>query len=351
MKYLIVLMLVIGCGKSTDPYQDLSDQVDHLKSISDSLQSVINSDYSTCPPSGDTSDPLIRKICTVAQASTNEARVELKGELATFASQLQDQITAVNADLLSHQASIDSINASVTSMLSNIATLQAQMTSANSAITALQTLTASISTTLAGNMITFDIGSENVSAGPLYESILRRNDKQRFNGYVQAYGTAVSLASNSLTAVNGSATLTVALTAHGYIVGDIVNFSGLTGSRGFTSAQLYGDFVVQIVATNTFTITAVVNASSSGTLGGAAGIAQKMVGRGMGTLWSAGTVSDTAVRVSNLGSKRYNFIIRRIASDVSNNTGELCYSKTNNLATFATINAAPEGGNSAVACK
>lgn len=348
---LFVFLLVSCGGSSPDPTDDINKRISQLELISGSLDAVVNSDYATCPASGDTSDALIRKICNVAQAATSEVRTELKGQLAAFSQNLQGQIDAINTNLVTHQDSIDSLNAQITAINSSLGTLGTRMTSAEAAIVALQNLTASISGTLAGNMITFDIGSENAGAGPLYETVLRRNDKKRFNGYVQAYGTAQGLGNNPLTAVNGSATVTVALTAHGYIAGDVVILSGLAGSRGFSNGHVYGQFTVQTAAANTFTLLLGTTASSSGTVGGANGVVQKLNGQGMGTLWKSGDASDVAVRISNLGSKRYNFIIRRLASDVSNNTAELCYSTSNNAATFATINAAAEGGAGVIVCK
>lgn len=355
--YILALITTLfGCGsvsqKGPSEYDKLNSRIGGLQAISDTLTAMISSDYATCPASGDTADALIRKICNVAQAATNEAKVELKGQLSMFNQQLQGQINAISAQLVTQSASIDSINTQLTTINSTLTTLDGRMTSAEGAITALQALTASISGVLAGNMLTVDIGTENVSAGPLYETVLRRVDKKKFAGYVYALGTSQAFASNPFTAVNGSANVTVALTAHGYVTGDIVLIQGLSGSRGFSNAQVYGEFVVGTTTANTFVITlSGGTASSSGTLGGSAGLVQKVVGRGMGTLWASGNVSDVAVRLTNLGSKRYNFIIRRIASDVSNNTAELCYDKTNNAATFATINAAAEGGAGNIVCK
>lgn len=348
-----VLLSIFSCGEDEpDRYEELNDRVNSLQIISDSLQAVVQSDYATCPALGDTSDALIRKICNIAQAATNEARVELKGQISAYANQLNVQLAEVNNDLASHRVSLDSIQATLVLIQSDITTLQGQMTSANAAILALQNLTASISGILAGNMITLDIGNENAAAGPLYESVLRRNDKKRFNGYVEAYSVAQSLPNAPLTAVNASPTVTVTLTAHGYLVGDIIVLGGMSDeARGFTSGDFVGDFVVQTAVANSFTITMRRNATSSGTLGGNVGTVQRVLGRGMSTLWKSDDPSDVAVRVSNLGSKRYNFIIRRIASDVSNDTAELCYSTVNNTAIFSTINAASEGGSGNIVCK
>lgn len=347
---LVLASLLVSCG-SDDPLDAVKTRVRQLEIISGALDAAINSDFATCANSGNTVDPFINKVCNIARAAVSEQLVEWKAGLGILNQSLQGQIDAINANLVSQQASIDTINSQLSTINTTLTSLDARMTSAETAITALQTLTASINGTLAGNMISLDIGSENVSAGPLYETVLRRNDKKRFNGYVQAFGAAQGFGNNPLTASNGSATVTVALTAHGYLAGDIVALTGLTGSRGFSNGEVYGEFVVQTAATNTFTLLLSVNASSNGTLGGSAGSVQKVLGRGMGTLWKSLDPSDVAVRVSNLGTKRYNFIIRRRASDVSNNTAELCYSSANNLATFATINAAAEGGAGSIVCK
>lgn len=352
-KYLLLLCLtIIGCGSQPQPgpNDDLARRIDALEQTSGAISSMVYSDFSTCPASGDTADALIRKICQVAQAATVETRVELKGELAAFAQSLQGQIDVINTNLSANQTDIDSINTQLTAINGSLVSLGNRMTSAENAIIALQNLTASINGTLSGAMIALDIGNENAAAGPLYESVLRRVDKKRFTGYVQAYAAYQTFGNNPLAATSGQAALVATLTAHGYLVGDRVELSGLIGSRGFANGHITGVFVVTAVTANTFTFSAAVNASSTGTVGGSTpGLVRKILGEGMGTLWATGDVSDVAVRVSNLGTKRYNFIIRRKLSDST--LGELCYSKSNNAATFATISAAPEDGNATIACK
>lgn len=356
MKKLITLSLIIGilfsgCGKSVGTKEnDLTNRIKSLEIISGSLEAVVNSDFSSCPNSGDTADALIRKICAVAQAATVEAKVELKAQLAAFSQSLQNQIDVINSELVSKQVSIDTINAQITVINGTLTTLGTRMDNAESAITALQSLTNSINGTLNGTMVSFDIGTENVSAGPLYETLLRRVDKKRINGYVIAYGASQGLGSNPLTAANGSSTITVSLTAHGYVVGDRVELNDLVGGRGHSNGHVYGVFTVLTAAANSFTISSLGTGSSNGTFGSSSGSVRKVSGQGMGTLWVSDQVSDSAVRVTNLGTKRYNFIIRRIASDVSNDTAQVCWSKTDNLATFATINAAPEAGNASITC-
>jgi hypothetical protein len=353
-QYLILALFLAGCGRietSPDSMNNIKQRVHQLEVIASSLDAAINSDFSTCSGSN-ASDAFINKVCNIAKAATAEQFTELKAELAVYSQNLQGEINSINTNLVSNQASIDLLNSQIATVNSTLSSLDTRMTSVESAVAALQAVTSAINGTLAGNMITLDIGSENLAAGPLYETVLRRNDKKRYNGYVQAYGTPNFLGSNPINATNNSSIVTVTAATHGYLVGDVVTLSGLVGSRGFSNGMLYGDFTVLSVPTvNTFTIALSGTATSGGTLGGSAGMVQKVQGRGMGTLWKSGDASDVAVRVSNLGTKRYNFIIRRIASDVSNSTGELCYDTTNNLATFGTINAAAEGGSGNIVCK
>lgn len=391
--FLTAIIGLAGCGSPTDQAPegtaggDVSGQIGAINAkiaslslIASNLNTLITSDFSTCPQSGDTSDPLINKICQVAQASTVEVRTQLLDQMGLFVNQLQNEIDADRTDLAAQQAAIDSantaiaansanistlqaqiaaanaqitsINASITNLQGDVLTLQTQMTSANAAIAALQALTNSINGTLNGAMISLSIGEENLAAGPYYEAALRRVDKTRFNGYVQSVSAYQSFGANPITAVNASSTATFALTTHGYVVGDVIELNGLTAGRGFLTGDLAGQFtIVSVPNANSFTLSLARAASSAGTTGGSVGIVRKIGARGMATLWKSGDASDVAVRVTNAGSKAYNFIIRRISTDVSNNTGELCYDKTNASATFATINAAVAGGAGNIICK
>lgn len=342
---IVVLLLQAGCAQETileDNY--VRKQVERLQLISDSFTAAIESDFASC--SGpDVSDTLIQKMCEVAQASTVEAQVELQAQIASFVQSLQDQIDVINLEQTVQQADLDNI-------FLQLASLESRMDDAESAIAALESLTSSLSGQISGSLLALQVGNENVGAGPLYETVMRRQDRTSFVGFILALGNPLGLGSNPLTASNGSPNITVSATAHGYSAGDVVQFSGLSGGRGFSNGHVFGEFVVVApVAANTFTIVAKTSATSNGSFGGSTGNVQKVLGRGMGTLWNAGQVSDSAVRVTNLGSKRYNFLIRRRTSDLTNQTAELCYSKTDNAAIFATINAAPEGGNGTVACK
>lgn len=354
---IVSCSILSGCGggktlpDDSDQIADLRDQISALQVQAGALDALINSDFATCSPSGDTADPLVNKICNIAQASTVELRVELSSQLQSFIVALQSQIDAVANDAADSSANLALLQAEIANILSDIGTLQSQMTSANAAILALENLTASITGTLNGVMFAISIGEENLSAGPMYENLLKRVDSKRVNGYQEAIGPEVVLASNAITATSGSASVIVTSTAHGLTVGDVVFFTDVSAGRGLSGGHFARDLVVTSVTVNTFNVTINKTATGNGTLGGAAATYHKVVGRGMATLWKSDDASDSSVRITSLGSKRYNFIIRRKASDVSNDTAEICYSLSNNAATFATINAAPEGGNGTIACK
>lgn len=389
MKYAILGLgfVLVGCGseQTTPDYTnpvDVSEQIDRINSkimalsiIAGQIEAVVNSPYSDCS----IADDLLATICNLAQAAAIEGDVAVLSSLGTFAAQLQSQIDADRVDLASHQAAIDAANANILINSNNIAVnaaaiaaaqiqitnlendlddltvrvnnLETRMDSAEAAIDALETLTASIGGTLSGVMLAVAIGDDNVAAGPVYEFLLRRNDKKRINGYILAYNAYQSFGNNPVTAVNASPTVTVTLTAHGYSNGNIVELDNLVAGRGFLTGDLKGKFTISGVTANTFTITLARNATSGGTLGGAIGVVRKFNGQGMGTVWKSDDASDVAVRQTTAGSQVYNFIVRRIASDLTNDTAEICYDKTNRSATFGTINAAPEGGSGNITCK
>ena len=354
IKTMVLSALLFGCGDapSNGDLNDLRNQVSALQLQTNTLDALVKSDFATCPASGDTSDPLVQKICQIAQASTVEARVELSSQMQNFVSALQVQIDAIANDAGDNSANIALLQAQIANIQSDILTLSSRMTNAENAITALQNLTASINGTVNGVMYALLIGEENLGAGPMYESLLKRVDNKRVNGYEEGIGSEVTVGNNALTATNGSPLVVVSSTAHGLSVNDVVVFTTVTSGRGFSSGHFARDLVVTATTTNTFTVNVGKNATSSGTFGGNAPASyHKVNGRGMSTLWKSLDASDSSVRTTNLGSKRYNFIIRRKASDVTNSTAEVCYDKTNNAATFATINAAPENGLGNVVCK
>jgi hypothetical protein len=76
---------------------------------------------------------------------------------------------------------------------------------------------------------------------------------------------ATATLTNPFTTVSGSNIVTVTDTDHGAIVGDYVTFSGASAVGGLT---LNGEFEILTATTNTYTIQALTNASSSATGGG-----------------------------------------------------------------------------------
>lgn len=126
----------------------------------------------------------------------------------------------------------------------------------------------------------------------------------------------------AFTATNGSATISVAATAHGGVTGDFVTFSGATGLGGnITAAVLNREYQITVTGDNTFTFvaTAVANASDIGTGGTVTAAYQINVGPevaiplsgwgagpwGSGT-WGIGLGSSVALRIwsqNNFGEK------------------------------------------------
>jgi hypothetical protein len=241
------------------------------------------------------------------------------------------------------------------------------MTSANSAISTLQTQVTTINNTLntiiAGMVLEVTVGNENLSAGPLYESTLRKQDRSRVVAYVEDVSANVALGNNPGNATNGSATVTFTSTAHGLSAGNVIRFNGLTSGRGFSSAAVNDQYVIQSVPTaNTFTIVMPNSATSGGTFGSSAGFYYVINGRGLGQAWQ--TSDDEAYKTTTASNKPYKFIITGASTVFTTNptgaslptgwgtpavpgSGFICYSKSDRLALAATI----KGGGSDIVCK
>lgn len=76
---------------------------------------------------------------------------------------------------------------------------------------------------------------------------------------------------NCFTTVNGSKTVTVAISSHGATDGSYVTFSGAVAVGGILAATLNTEFIITYVDSNSFRITAATAATSS-TSGGGTGI-------------------------------------------------------------------------------
>jgi hypothetical protein len=350
------LLILLSCGPQEqakrDPevskspkdqlVEDLQKQLFALQGTITNINNMVLSDFNSCSGTN-AADALINKICKVAQASTVESKVAMKSELQTFSTTLEEKVSYINRDLASvlnnlEGVSLSTIQSDITTINSTLTTLDTRLDDAESAIDALETLTASISGSLNGTVKEIQVGNENLSAGPAYESLLKRVDHDAISAYVEAYATAVTIASNGLDTTSGSAIITVTTSAvHGLAVNERVFIQGVESGKGWAASEVNGEFtVVTVPTTTTFTITMSRNSTKTGTFGGANGTTKEVLGRGLGRIWATGDGDDVAVRVANPRGKPYNFII------VENGSGDgyVCYDKSNPSANFATLSGA-----------
>ncbi len=89
-----------------------------------------------------------------------------------------------------------------------------------------------------------------------------------------------TLGADPISTTSGSPIVTIADTAHGLSVGDVVTFSGATAVGGITVS---GSYPISSVLTNTFTIIASSDATSTAT-GGATEVLQGFVNQGLGEI-------------------------------------------------------------------
>jgi len=360
MKKLVLVALLAGCGivdeidkriidrtnevVETRTIEVDTEEVKDLRDLQAQLLALVSSNFKLCDSLGEAADPLINKICLVSQGANSESQVEIKAELSRMVNSLTNRIDALTIEAAAGDTEVDAeiiaVNAEIDALQSDLSDIAADLSDAEASISALEALTASISGTLNSILRMISIGSENLGAGPMYEVVLRRADKASIIAYSEDVDATLTLGSNPVTAVSGSNVLTVAATAHGLSVGQLVKLSGLTGGRGISAANLVGDFVVQSVPNaNSFTILVIQNANANGTLGGNTGFAERIGARGLSEMWQTADGADVAARLSRGGSKPYNFIVKA--------NGDICYSKINANASFAVINA----GGVNVVCK
>ena len=76
--------------------------------------------------------------------------------------------------------------------------------------------------------------------------------------------TQYTLGNNPFTTTNGSKNVSVSHSTHGFAVGTVINFAP---SRSFRGVTIGGNYTITAVATNSYTIQAATNATSSGTGG------------------------------------------------------------------------------------
>jgi hypothetical protein len=328
------------------------------------LLALVESDYATCSVS---LSQAAQNICKIAQAATVEARAEMAGALSDLASRLESKIRDTQVDVaelstvwkriygvdfpLTVGAAVPT-EAECAAFTGNASVMECVKVQ-GSAIDALQSAVDDLTDTVSGTMLPIAIGEENISAGPVYENVLRYGDETRINAYADGLHEGINLGGNPLTATNGSPTLTIASTAHGLIVGNFVNMTACQSGRGFTAAHLNGEFeVITVPNANSFTVTMPVNATSGGAFGASSCLIRKYTGNGFSTIWTSAAGSDLAVRKTTSGSRAYHFAICKTTGGL----GKICYSTSNRTATFGTISAIPGWGTTcasagAIVCK
>lgn len=374
----VLSLIAVGCGtqeynpptgdvpSDEDRISELETKILALSGTQSQINNLIMSDWSSCVTSGpDTLTTLQQNICRIAQAATVEAKAQLKGELATLIAANQEKLINVQNALDSSSGDIASLQAQITSVSNSLSTLTTQV---NTNTTNISTLTASvasinsqISAVINGAMLEITIGVENLSAGPLYESVLRNPGRSRITAYIDSVDANKTISNNGVSTTNGSSTVVISSNSHGYNVGNLVKLNGLNATNGLSSAVLNDQYVITAVTTNTFTITVPVNATSNGAGGGNAGYVARVNGRGLGRAWQA---SDGETSLTTTFSLRpYNFLVTGSATTfgaspggsspftwVNNSTavgsGWVCYSITNRSASAATI----KGGGSDIRC-
>jgi hypothetical protein len=86
---------------------------------------------------------------------------------------------------------------------------------------------------------------------------------------ITPHGPPVRLGANPFSVTNGSATVTVTHTAHGYTTGVSVKIYGSAATGGISAANLDGTRTITVTTANAYTFTAGANATSTTTGGGA----------------------------------------------------------------------------------
>lgn len=368
---LLSVMLITACGSDDHttnrrtnpaPESELDDIRKQLLQLQEELASIATSDYANCDGALST---VAQNVCKIAQAATVEVRVEMQGAITELANQLESKIADAQTDFHSFSAlwiqmyGVDfpltmgaptPTAADCIANNANASLVQCMIVQGN-AISAIESSISVLTGVVNGAMLAVYVGKENISAGPVYEALLRLGDQTSINAFTNGLGSAYVVGNNPIQASNGSATVTVTTSAvHGLSPGNKVTMEQCKSGRGFTSQQLNNTFtVVTTPLTTTFTLTMSSNASSNGSLGSTTCIVRKYTGSGMSTVWETGNGSDTVVRITNGGSKSYNFAI----CQTGGGSGKICYDQTNRSATFATISTgwASCAGSGNILCK
>lgn len=275
--------------------QSLKDQFLALTGTSNLITGLVSSDFATCPLSGNTSDALINKICKVAQAANAEQLIAIKDQLSSINNMLKEKLNAINDDIATLNDSLASDEALITTIQGNITSLT---TSLNNLIS-----------TVNGTLTPIEIGSENSSAGPSYESVMRLVDKSKIYASTQSYNSGnITLGSNPITPVNGSATVTITRTTstvtatgtpstftwttHPFTTKDPILFTTTnTLPTGITASKVY---YVNVLTNNTFQVSATPGGTAIGS-GAGTGTHKATFGLVVGdTIFLAGLTAGVA---------------------------------------------------------
>lgn len=349
------------------------------------INGLVLSDWASCTQGGaDGISAFQRNICRIAQAATAEQALKWRAVLADFSAStekelkdLQDyvdtlpasaDVTQLKTDLWGTgtscaTATAGSVCSRLTTAESNITSLQSTVATHTGQISTLisdvATINSQISAVINGAMLEITVGAENLSAGPLYEAVLRNPARSRLTSYIEALDANIVVANNGCSATNGSPTVVITAT-NSFAIGNVVKLNGFSSCRGIPASSMNDSVVVTAVTATTFTFTASSNATSSGTGGGANAYAQRVNGRGLGMAWQ--TSDAEQLLTTTFSNKPYKFLMTGPATvftvnpggtlpsgwgtPASPGVGFLCYDIANRSATAANIKA----GGASVRC-
>lgn len=401
MKSLIVGLTLasaaVGCGRQERTVTEqtpesetdrLRKQIFDLQGTVSQINSLVLSDWASCASGGpDTLSTLQQNICKIAQASTVEAKLQLKGELAAFAQSQEKELNELSSrlDATPSQSDVNQLKTDLygstsatcaaplagsvcqrlNSAESRLTALESTVNNPTTGVAALNTAVASINSQLSavinGAMLEITIGDENLAAGPLYEAVLRNPARSRLTAYVDSVDANLVIANNGFSTTNGSTTVVVTSTAHGYSVGNVVSLGGVSGSvGGVSSAALSDQYVLTAVTANTFSFTVPSAATSSQNGGGNSAFVRRVNGRGLGRAWQ--TSDGEVLLTTTFSNKPYKFVVTGASTvftvnpdtplptgwaGLTSGPGFVCWSKTDRNASAATIKA----GGTGIRCK
>lgn len=330
----------------------LSQEIAQLSDKQNVLANFIESDFN-CLAADVNANLLIRRLCKILNDSALDTKTEIELMLKSYADQMGAELTLIQSDVayikeqLSTQgASIDAIQAQLrelsallTQLRTSLFDLTLRMTSVESALSALQSAIHALSNKLGSSLEAIKIGQENLNAGPVYESVLRRIDKSSLTAFASNWGPPLLLASlNPIGVSKGSDLAHFSSGGENLQPGDVVNLSKCEAGASFSATDLAGDFSVVSVKTvgkdTEFNLRLKVVKQSPGnaSIGGKTCEAKKLLGRGLTEIWNASMGTDKEVRSTTVSSLKYNYIVHKIGQDFF-----ICYSHKEAEANFVTL--------------